>query len=251
MGICIAYQGKLSNPELVAELIADLRSKANAAGWRCKTMEELVAEGRVTCPGLQGITLYPHRECEPVHFHVDPEGAFVNHFYMALLSDEKKASMMIEALKESMVLTRTLTSRGETEETRRPRAARSSDAPSEAARAGDPNEAPGTAFFKEGARYNWTKTQFAGPKTHAAVCEILRYVKERYAPDLQITDDTKFFESGDYTELEANFAYVDRTLELTAKAFEAAAAASKGPTTLGELLDRVNEELADAKNKLH
>src|SRR5437762_623338 len=89
MGITIAYTGKLSDAALVPELVSDLTAKAKDAGWLCKTMKELLAEGRVKCPGLEGISLYPHRECEPVHFHFDPEGTFINHTYHALLNDSK------------------------------------------------------------------------------------------------------------------------------------------------------------------
>jgi hypothetical protein len=49
-------------------------------------------------------------------------------------------------------------------------------------------EAPGVDLFKKGSRYNWTKTQFAGPKVHIAVCAVLRYVKQRYAPELEVKE---------------------------------------------------------------
>ncbi|WP_437876006.1 hypothetical protein [Sorangium sp. So ce513] len=243
MGISIAYSGKLRDPALVPELVDDLAAKAESAGWLHKTMKELVAEKRVTCAGLEGITLYPHRECEPVHFHFDEEGTFTNHYYHALLSNTEMADMMRQALAESAALTRKLT--------------RSSErSPTEPGRGGAPRitvpelpEAPGTDFFKQGSRYNWTKTQFAGPKVHVAVCAILRYVKERYAPDLEVKDDSGYFETGDYAKLEAELAYIDRLASLTTDAVQAAA--SKGPMTLDALVNRINEELAQAKNKLH
>ncbi|WP_437761522.1 hypothetical protein WME77_25745 [Sorangium sp. So ce764] len=244
MGISIAYSGKLRDPIVVPELVADLAAKAAAAGWPSKTMKELVADRRVTCSGLEGITLYPHRECEPLHFHFDGEGTFINHTYHALLSDSKMADMMREALAESAAITRNLT-----------RAAQE-----KAGRGGGPHvsvsvpslpEAPGVEFFKEGSRYNWTKTQFAGPKVHVAVCAILRYVKQRYAPELDVKDDSGYFVDGDYEKLEGQLAYVERLTSLASQAIEAAAAASKGPMTLDAFVDRINEELAEAKDKLH
>lgn len=96
MGISIAYQGKLSSPDLITNIITDLKARAAAAGWICKTMDELVAEGRVEGPGLRGLSLYLHKECEPVRLHVDDEGTFVNHFYHDLLRNEGKARMMME-----------------------------------------------------------------------------------------------------------------------------------------------------------
>ncbi|AUX26672.1 hypothetical protein SOCEGT47_072420 [Sorangium cellulosum] len=241
MGISIAYRGKLRDPALVPELVGDLAAKAESAGWLSKTMKELVAEKRVTCSGLEGITLYPHRECEPLHFHFDEEGTFTNHYYHALLSDTEMANMMREALAESAALTRNL--------------ARSTQ--SSQAGAGpritvpDLPEAPGVEFFKQGSRYNWTKTQFAGPKVHVAVCAILRYVKERYAPDLEVKDDSGYFASGDYAKLEAGLAHVERLASITTDAIQAAATSSKGPMTLDEFVNRINEEIAEARNRLH
>jgi hypothetical protein len=39
-------------------------------------------------------------------------------------------------------------------------------------------------------RYNWTKTQLAGVKVHAAVCAVLRHVQRHHAPELKVTDDS-------------------------------------------------------------
>lgn len=246
MGICIAYMGKLRDPALVPALVSDLTAKAKAAGWMSKTMMELVAERLVKCSGLEGITLYPHRECEPLHFHFDPEGTFTNHTYHTLLTDTKMADMMREALAESMALTR-----GAREKTARGRAKGGGSAPGISISIPDLPEAPGVEFFKEGSRYNWTKTQFAGPKVHVAVCAILRYVKQRYAPELDIKDDSGYFVDGDYEKLEGELAYVDRITSLASQAIVTAAASSTGSMSLDAFVDRINEELAEARDKLH
>jgi hypothetical protein len=251
MGISIAYKGKLRDSALVPELVSDLTAKASEAGWLCKTMNELVAEGRVTCAGLEGITLYPHRECEPLHFHFDGEGTFVNHTYCSLLSDTNKADMMRRALAESMALTRELTGGSPKKAGRRPDKGGGGDGPSLTIGVAGLPEVPGVAFFEEGSRYNWTKTQFAGPKVHAAVCAILRYVQQRYAPELEIDDDSGYFVEGDFEKLEAQLAYVDRIVSLTKGAIESAATSGAGPMTLDTFVARINEELAEARNKLH
>src|SRR5262249_22001366 len=104
-------------------------------------------------------------------------------------------------------------------------------------------------LFEQGMRYNFTKTQFAGAKVHVAVCAVLRHVKQRYAPDLEIKDDSGYFVDGDYDKLEAQLAEVDYFLSITRRAAKAAAAS--GPSTLDAFIDRLNAELADAPNKLH
>ncbi|WP_438006142.1 hypothetical protein WME89_47250 [Sorangium sp. So ce321] len=244
MGISIAYSGKLRDPAVVPELVSDLAAKAESAGWPCKTMKELVAEKRVTCSGLEGITLYPHRECEPLHFHFDGEGTFTNHYYHALLGNTEMADMMRLALAESAALTRNLAGGSGKE------AERGSGG---GLRVSVPQlpEAPGAEFFKQGSRYNWTKTQFAGPKVHVAVCAILRYVQQRYAPELEITDASGYFVTGDYEKLEAELAYVERITSLASNAIQAAATSSKGPMSLDAFVDRINQELAEARNRLH
>lgn len=251
MGISVAYKGTLRDPLLVPELVRDLEAKAKAAGWLCKTMKELVAEGLVSCSGLAGITLYPHRECEPLHFHFDRDGTFINHTYYALLTDTKMAKMMREALMESMALTRELTRGSEKKAGRRSRAQGSDEGLRVSIGVPGMPEAPGMAFFREGSRYNWTKTQCGDPKVHVAVCAILRYVKQRYAPELDVKDDSGYFVDEDYEKLEAQLAYVDRITALASQAIEAATAETGGPMTLDAFVDRINEELAEAKNKLH
>jgi hypothetical protein len=247
MGICVAYMGKLHDPALVPELVSDLKAKAEAVGWPSKTMTELVADGSVTCSGLEGITLHPHRECEPLHFHFDREGRFVNHFYYTLLGDTEKASMVRQALAESMAFTRKLTGRSQNAAGRG--RSKAGKAPHVTIGVPDMPEASG-GFFEGGVRYNWTKTQFAGAKVHAAVCALLRHVKQRYAPELEVTDDSGYFVDGDYQKLEAQLAHVDYLVSITSQAAQAAASGA-GPMTLDAFVARINEELAETKNKLH
>jgi len=251
MGICIAYTGKLREPALVPELMRDLQVKAEAIGWPCKTMSELVAEGLVSCSGLDGITLYPHRACEPLHFHFDREGTLINHDYYTLLGDTEKARMMRQALAESAALTRRLVGGSQGKDGRPGRVQGGGSGLRASLGVPGMPEAPGQAFFEQGTRYNWTKTQLAGAKVHAAVCAILHLVKQRYAPELEVTDDTGYFADEDYEKLEAQLAHTDYLRSLTAQAVEAAAASATGPMTLDAFVDRINEELAEARNKLH
>lgn len=250
MGICIAYQGKLRDRGSIPELVRDLRTKAESAGWPCKTMAELVAEDKVDCSGLEGVTLYPHRDCEPLHFHFDRDGVFVNHTYYSLVHDPEKAAMFRQAIAESSALAQQLTSKAEPKAGRKRAGKPAAGVQVRIATPEPPDESedPGT-FFAKGVRYNWTKTQFAGPKVHVAVCAVLRHVKQRYAPDLEIKDDSGYFAHGDYEKLEAQLAEVDYFVSITRQAAKAAAAS--GASTLDAFIDRLNAELADAPNKLH
>jgi hypothetical protein len=249
MGISIAYRGKLRDPGSVPALIDDLTAKARSVGWMCKTMKEMLAEGRVRCPGLEGVTLYPHRECEPLHFHFDEEGTFTNHTYYSVLHDPNMARMMREAMAESAALVQGIKG-ARKKEAGQGRAHEGGGGQSIRVGIPDMPAAPGNDFFLEGSRYNWTKTQFAGPKVHIAVCAMLRYVKQRYAPDLEIKDDSGYFLDGDEAKLAVQMSYIDRLVMVTSKSVEAIAS-SGGAMTLDEFVDRLNEELADPKSKLH
>jgi hypothetical protein len=50
------------------------------------------------------------------------------------------------------------------------------------------------------------KTQFAGPVVHREICELLRGISSRFAPDLVIDDETGFAASGDEAGLRRAFA---------------------------------------------
>ena len=247
MGICIAYRGKLCEPAIIPDLVSDLKTKAKAVGWPCKTMAQLVAEGQIRCSGLEGITLLPHRACDPVHFHFDADGAFVNHLYYALVHDAEQAAMIRQAIADSNAFVESLTQRSRKQRSRkdaRPRRGGVQVSVGIAEASAD----RGT-FFEQGMRYNFTKTQFAGPKVHAAVCAVLRHVQQRYAPELEIKDDSGFFEDGDYEKLESELAQVDHALSLTKQAVETVAAS--GRMTLDTFIARINAELAEAPSKLH
>jgi hypothetical protein len=248
MGICIAYLGKLRSSDLVPELVADVRARAEAAGWQHREMAELVASGTVTCTDLRGISLYPHKECEPLRFHFDAEGVFVNHFYHAMLTPGSGVyKMMLEALSDSMMLSRSLAAPADGKKAEKG----AKGGGPHLAVAALPEDMGSQSFVENGRRYNWTKTQHAGPDVHIAVCEMIRHVKDRYAPDLEVKDDSGYFDDKDRDKLLGQLGYVDRLVSLAADAFTTAASSKNAPRSLGDLIDRANEELGRAKDKLH
>jgi hypothetical protein len=239
--------GKLRSPSLVPELVADLRGRAVMAGWPFKDMATLVAERIVECTDLTGISLYPHEACEPVRLHFDVEGVLVEHTYQALLAGSSKtARMMREAIARTALLTQAVRADS--------KAGASADRTAGGFRVTVPDlpeDFGSSSFLEQARRYVWTKTQGAGPDVHIAVCELLRHVKDRYAPDLKITDDAGYFEHGNRDELLAQFAYVDHITSTTANAFRAVVGSKTPPKGLDDLLNRVNEELSKARDKLH
>jgi hypothetical protein len=217
MGITISYSGKLRDPSVIPELIADVTAMAEAAGWHVKSMEELIAEGRVTCSGLRGVSIWPHPQSEPVRLHFDDEGNFINPAYYALLVDPAQAMEFFAALaRPGQELPREPPQPGEIE------------------------------FFREGSRHVWTKTQHAGARGHVAVCALLRHVKQRYAPGLRVKDDSGYFETGDYARLEGELATVDHLIGRAREAF--VTAGREGVTSMDALVQRAGQELFRPKD---
>ena len=248
MGICIAYCGKLREPAVIPDLMSDLKKKAKAVGWPCKTMAELVAEDHIRCSELEGITLFPHRACEPLHFHFDADGWFVNHLFYTLVHDAEEAAVIRQAIADSNAFVERLM-QGSRKQSGRKGSRRRRGGVQVTVGIADTSGDPG-ALFEQGMRYNFTKTQFAGAKVHAAVCAVLRHVQQRYAPKLEIKDDSGFFEDGDYEKLETELAQVDHVLSLTKQAVETVAASGRR-MTLDTFIARINAELAEAPSKLH
>ncbi|HEY8377375.1 MAG TPA: hypothetical protein VIK91_12855 [Nannocystis sp.] len=221
MGITINFRGRLRDPSLIPEVIEVATEKAKTSGWILKTMEEMIAEGRVTARGLRGVSLWPHPKSEPLRLHFDDEGYFTNHSYYAYLTDPKQAARffaMLAAWPQARMIA------------------------GHAAAVTGAGESP-IELFRQGSRHVWIKTQHAGPAVHAAVCAFLREIKERYAPELEIRDDTGFFESGDYAKLEADFAAINVLIDRTREAFKTAAA--EGPKTVEALIERARQVLQE------
>ena len=225
MGVSIFYSGQLRDPAEIPALVRDLTARAEAAGWPVKAMPQLIAEGVVADHGLEGVTLYPHPECEPLRFHFDAEGRFIDHHFYTLLHDREKAVAFVEALQanERAKKARRARDRGVTIE------AVAEAAPEEPAEAIADDEHPCREWCAEACVGVSVKTQFAGAPTHVAACALLRHIKDRYAPDLEVRDDTGFFDHGDLNRLRGELAGVDALLGAFRRAVETAASEGVAP----------------------
>lgn len=62
------------------------------------------------------------------------------------------------------------------------------------------------------------KTQFSGPDTHVWVVGLLKYLKRRYISNLEVSDESKYWETGNRQELEEKMALINAKLELISTA---------------------------------
>lgn len=57
------------------------------------------------------------------------------------------------------------------------------------------------------------KTQFAGPDTHVWVIGLLRYLKKRYISNLEVSDESEYWDTGDRRKLEEDMTLLNGKLQ--------------------------------------
>jgi hypothetical protein len=223
MGIMIAYQGQLSDPGRVDEMVRDIQAFADHMKWRTWTVADLVAQGHIRDTGLRGITVSVHSKSQALHFHIDSQGRFVNHSYHAAIHNAEDRRLFIEAMLNSRNYIPAST------ETPEP----------------DLDE-----FFDKGVTYNWTKTQFGGPAAHVQACTLIRFVRDRFAPELYVKDDTGYFEHGRLEELTAKMGQVEQVIHLVQRAAERIQDEG-GVSDLKGLLEKLQHYMDEERTMLH
>ena len=86
------------------------------------------------------------------------------------------------------------------------------------------------------------KTQFSTPEMHAMIIGLLKYIKKRHLPSLEVNDEGEYWETGDYRKLENKMKLVqgkidDLSRELSSK-------------SLGDLAGLSADEIADRIERL-
>ncbi|MDP4270365.1 MAG: hypothetical protein Q8909_09595 [Bacteroidota bacterium] len=67
----------------------------------------------------------------------------------------------------------------------------------------------------------FTKTQFAGVKTHMVIVALLRYLSNKYLSEFIVNDEGEYWETGDKSLLESNFKKIENYIDLVQNSFEA------------------------------
>lgn len=65
-----------------------------------------------------------------------------------------------------------------------------------------------------------TKTQYAGPEAHMAVINVLKHISNKYLEDFELTDEGKYWETGDEQLLRETFNRYTALIDSFASAFE-------------------------------
>jgi hypothetical protein len=82
------------------------------------------------------------------------------------------------------------------------------------------------------------KTQFGKLETHLWIVSLLRYLKSEYLPDLEVSDEGGYWETGDVTELDTRRKFLDAKIAEFAKGFSMM---ESGVRTADELISEIEE----------
>jgi hypothetical protein len=88
-----------------------------------------------------------------------------------------------------------------------------------------------------------TKTQYAGIKTHMLIILLLKYLSNKYVQTFQLTDEGRYWETGDEKLLEDSFKRYNDLLNSVSDALETF------PVKTGETMEEYLSRLLDCVNK--
>ncbi len=96
-----------------------------------------------------------------------------------------------------------------------------------------------------GEKISWVsvKTQFARVRIHIIIIKLLRYLKKKYIPNLEVKDEGEYWEKEDEHLLKHKFEYLKRTLDKIESIFVSSELKTGDTMTDGELLERIEELL--------
>lgn len=85
------------------------------------------------------------------------------------------------------------------------------------------------------------KTQFSGPDTHVRVTGLLKYLKKRYISDLDVSDESHYWDTGDRCKLESDMALLNGKLDLLGSAVSAGRLGDLTGLSADEVASRIEQ----------
>jgi len=110
---------------------------------------------------------------------------------------------------------------------------------------GDLNNPIGIQFEenkKRNVKWNFIKTQFAPIHIHIAIVKLLQFVKAKYIPNLKVSDEGGYWETGDLEGLDERREFLNRAMDLLEEGLKKV----KIPTNA----KRKEDEIADIIEKI-
>ncbi len=172
MGVSIHYSGILTSPDVLPSLIEEMKALASEAGWKITK----IAPDWFRLPNspplrVQGLLVSLYSRMEPLNLVFDESGRLTNFLHLVAFSDEtatKEPTKIVVVDNDNLQVKEI-----------------------------DENSDP-----RQVALWNAsTKTQFAGPAAHIALCKLLRYLQPKYFRHLEVRDEGDYWETGEVERL--------------------------------------------------
>jgi len=84
-----------------------------------------------------------------------------------------------------------------------------------------------------------TKTQYAGPQTHAAIIKLLKYISGKYLTNFIVNDEGKYWETGDEKILYAEFEKYNLLVNIIGDTLNGLSSPDDTPLSLIEKLEQI------------
>ena len=97
--------------------------------------------------------------------------------------------------------------------------------------------------IKEEEAFLSVKTQFAPAEVHIAVVNLLRFLKKRYIPNLEVHDEGGYWETSDKEKLIEKMKFLDEKMDLVAKTLSEIQIENARDLSLEELAKIIEEKL--------
>jgi len=200
LGICIYYQGSLSDPSTLDEAVHEIRRFCSRAVWQCEDFSEHYSGVTLTTQAqADGDPNTEVRDPEP--WPELPEGFFGVRGRVSKLHPPR----LIEETVRGVIVAPPDTDSLRLVFDRSGRLVKYMEFPAELVI----NAIPDTIHYV--AFRHFSKTTGA-PASHAALCVLLQMLKWRFMKNLEVTDDTKFWETGNIKSLERQHAEMSALL---------------------------------------
>lgn len=95
----------------------------------------------------------------------------------------------------------------------------------------------------------FTKTHFAGIRTHIAVCDFLHYLQDNYFPGLNVYDEANYFESGNAARAEQTIGLLDDIMDRLQDTLENDASDDSAADLLGGAFDSAAADESESPPK--
>lgn len=89
--------------------------------------------------------------------------------------------------------------------------------------------------------WSFTKTQFAGAATHMAICDLFRYLEEKYFDLLEVKDEARYWETGDVNFLQEQFSYLEDAINFLEDGLNALPEGEKSLQKIKEIAEQFRQ----------